>query len=114
MDLDAYTDLVIDYRELKRKLNVSEGMNEAFRCKFEAVNKEVALLQSELIKAYINDYRIENYSFELVTNIDEWCFAIEKQDCDYLYQLGIETEFIIRIVRLVKKEFDEKKVGEEQ
>lgn len=114
MDLDAYTNLVIEHKKLQKEL-------EEFRTRLlpdlhdelKETNEEVMMLRVELIKANINNYRIENYSLEQVTNVDGWHFAIDKNKYDYLYQLGIGTELMLRIIKLVKNEFDAKKESEE-
>ena len=114
MDLVNYTNLVIDHRELVKELEeLKTRIIPNLRDKLEESDKEVAMLQVELIKKYISDYRIKNYSYEQVADIDGWYFAIDKKDYEYLYQLGIETDLIIRTIKLVKKEFDEKEESEE-
>ena len=114
MDLVNYTNLVIDHRELVKELEeLKTRIIPNLRDELEESDKEVAMLQVELIKKNISNYKIENYSLEQVTNVDGWHFAINKNDYDYLYQLGIGTELMLRIIKLVKNEFDAKKESEE-
>ena len=114
MDLVNYTNLVIDHRELVKELEkLKTRIIPNLRDELEESDKEVAMLQVELIKKCISDYRIKTYSYEQVTDIDGWMFAIELNDQQHLNELGIGNELIIKIVKLVKNEFDAKKESEE-
>lgn len=114
MDLEDYTKLVIDNRNMEEELKeLKEDVLPTYMDECIDMAEHIRKLKRATIEFAIDTFAIEYYDLGPITNVDDFRFAISEENRDVLESLGITTEEMVQVITELKEEFEAKKESEE-
>ena len=115
MDLESYTNLVMENHKMQEELKeLKEEIVPSYLKEVIELDKQIRQLIDVVIEYAINDFNLEYYELERITNIHDYRFAISEERREQLHSLGITKEEMIRVITERKERYEATKdEGEE-
>lgn len=115
MDLESYTNLVMENHKMQEELKeLKEEIVPSYVNGVLEMDKQIRELKEVVIEFAIDTFNIEYYELKDITNIEDCRFAISKETRTLLRSLGITEEEMIRVITERKERYEATKdEGEE-
>ena len=115
MDLDAYTNLVMEKRMMEEEIKeLKEDLIPSYINKCIQLDERNHALKIASIKFAVDTFAIEYYELRNITDVEDFRFAISEENRKILYSLGVTDREMINVITELKLAFEETNDGGEE